>query len=105
MRGRMIVTGLVAGLSLTGPAMAQQNATPGSAGAQPDRGRQNQGTGLFPKNQPVPMYSTDANNAGVSLQTPGRQEPNAGSTGLTGSGSNSYGWSAPAYSSQAQRRP
>jgi len=90
MRKAVIAAGWL--LALAGATWAQQ-ATNG-----PQPGKQ-QGNGLFTRNEPVPMYSTSNNNATASLQAPGTASPNAGNTGATGAGSQSYGWSPPAYSS------
>ena len=50
--------------------------------------------GLFPNNQPVPPYGVaGANNEQAGL-TKG-SEPNAGHTGLNGSGGSGTGWTAP----------
>ncbi len=103
---REVVIGLVllAATAMAGTAMAQQGQQPGQSGPQPNRQQERQGAGLFPGNQPVPMYSTGSNNASASLQNPGAAAPNAGATGFTGSGSNNSGWQAPAYSNpQGQR--
>ncbi len=89
----------LAAMTMSGTALAQ----PATSGPQPNRQTQ-QGTGLFPGNQPVPMYSSSANNAGASLQAQGGNAPNAGVTGYTGSGGNGRGWNAPAYSPPQTRR-
>jgi hypothetical protein len=96
MKNAVIGFAWLAALALTGTAFAAQGQQ--QNGPQPNRQREKQGAGLFPGNEKVPMYSTSANNTGATLRG-GGADPNAGSTGLTGSGSNSYGWSAPAYSS------
>jgi hypothetical protein len=90
MRKAVIAAGWL--LALAGAAWAQQ----GTNGPQP--GKQ-QGSGLFNRNEPAPMYSTSYNNETASLQAPGTASPNAGNTGATGSGSTSHGWAPPAYSS------
>lgn len=97
MRRAMIGLGWLAALALAGTAMAQQGQGQAQGGPQPNRQQEKQGTKLFPPKQPVPEYSTGRNNAGASLQAPGGAAPNAGSTGLTGSGSTSYGWKGPSY--------
>ncbi|HJS88140.1 MAG TPA: hypothetical protein VJ779_22035 [Acetobacteraceae bacterium] len=104
MRRAVIAAGWL--LAMAGTALAQQGQGQaqgqGSGGPQP--GKQ-QATGLFPPNEPAPRYSTSSNNADASLQAPGgTSSPNAGNTGLTGSGSQSYGWSGPAYGPQAGRK-
>jgi hypothetical protein len=96
MRRMVIAAGWLL-LALAGMASAQQ-ATNG-----PQPGKQ-QGNGLFTRNEPVPMYSTSNNNETASLQAPGTASPNAGNTGATGSGSKSYGWASPAYSSPSGQR-
>lgn len=95
MRKAMIGLGWLAAFALAGTAMAQQGQ--GQGGPQPNRQQEKQGSRLFPPKQPVPAYSTGRNNAGASLQAPGGAAPNAGSTGLTGSGSNSSGWNGTSY--------
>ncbi len=96
MRRMLIAAGWL--LALAGTAMAQQGQGqvqgPGGAGPQP--GKQ-QGSGLFSRNQPAPMYSTSNNNETASLQAPGSASPNAGNTGAAGSGSQSHGWAPPEY--------
>lgn len=92
MRKAMGGLGLLAAMALAGTAIAQ--------GPQPNRQQEKQGSGLFPSKQPAPAYSTSANGAGASLQNPAAA-PNAGATGLTGSGANSRGWAAPASGANA----
>jgi hypothetical protein len=63
-----------------------------AAGPQPNRNQEKSGSQLFPGKQPVPQYSTGSNNATASLQVPGgSHEPNAGNTGIHGSGGTGYG--------------
>lgn len=88
--------GWLATMALAGTAMAQQGQQSGS-------NQQQQKSGLFPSNEPVPAYSSSANGSNASMQAPGGAEPNAGNTGMIGSGSTSHGWNAPAYSSPAQK--
>jgi hypothetical protein len=103
---RKFATGLalIAGMALAGAAVAappQQQPQTGqqtSQGApQPNHQQQKTGSGLFPPNQPIPMYSSSANGASASLQNPGTPSPNAGSTGLAGSAGSGTGWSAQVY--------
>ncbi len=68
------------------------------AAPQPDvstRG-QNPANGLFPSNEPMPMYRTGRNNPNASLYHPGGPAPNAGNTGLNGSAGSGRGWTPPA---------
>ncbi len=97
MRTMAIGIGWLAATALAGTAMAQQGQQ--SVSNHP----RNQKSGLFPPNEPVPAYSSSANGSNASMQAPGGAEPNAGNTGMTGSGSTSHGWNAPAYSSPAQK--
>lgn len=94
MRKAMIGVCWMAALAMSGAAMAQQQGSQpgGQNGPQPNRQQEKQGAGLFPPKQPVPLYSTSRNDASASLQSPGVSNPNAGNTGLMGSGSMSYGW-------------
>jgi hypothetical protein len=101
MHKALIGLGWLTALAMAGTATAQ--AGQGQAGPQPNHQKEKQGTGLFPPNQPAPVYSTGRNNAVASLQAHGSTEPNAGATGLTGSGSTTTGWSAPAYSGSERR--
>jgi hypothetical protein len=91
-------------LAMAGTALAQQSQgqtfQPGTAGPQP--GKQ-QGSGLFNRNEPAPMYSSSSNSGTSSLQAPG-SEPLAGNTGASGSGGGSTGWAAPAYGPPAGQR-
>ena len=96
MRKTVIAAGWM--LALAGAAWAQQ----GTNGLQP--GKQ-QGSGLFNRNEPAPTYSTSNNNETASLQAPGTASPNAGNTGVKGSGGQSTGWAPPEYrSSPGQQR-
>jgi hypothetical protein len=104
MRKTMIAAGWL--LAMAGAALAQQNQgqslAPGTAGPQP--GKQ-QGSGLFNRNEPAPMYSSSSNSGTSSLQAPG-SEPLAGNTGASGSGGGSTGWAALEYGhSASQRQP
>ena len=104
MRRMLMVAGWL--LATAGTALAQQNQgqtlAPGTAGPQP--GKQ-QGSGLFNRNQPAPMYSSSSNSGTSPLQAPG-SEPLAGNTGASGSGGGSTGWAAPEYGHSAgQRQP
>jgi hypothetical protein len=101
MHKALIGMGWLAALAMAGTAMAQPGQ--GQAGPQPDHQKEKQGTGLFPPKQPVPEYSTGRNNVGASLQAHGSAEPNAGATGLKGSGGTTSGWNAPAYSGSERR--
>ncbi len=103
MRRTLIAAGWL--LAMAGTALAQQSQGPtqGQGTGGPKPGNQ-QNSGLFTRNEPVPMYSTSNNKATASMQAPGTSSPNAGSTGLAGSGSQSYGWAAPAYNSSPGQR-
>jgi hypothetical protein len=91
MRGVGIAVATIAMLAASGAAWAQTQPT------QPSRQPQTKGSGLFPGDHPIPQYATSANGANASLQNRSTASPNAGSTGLNGSGGTGYGWKPPAY--------
>jgi hypothetical protein len=75
------------------PQTVQKNNPPGN------------GTGnLFPHNQPVPPYSVAGANGEQAGHGLGRPEPNAGATGINGSGGTGSGWAAPAYNNSSTQR-
>ncbi len=102
MRKTLIAAGWL--LAVTGTALAQQSQgqTQGQGTGGPQPGKQ-QNSGLFTRNEPVPMYSSSSNSGTASLQAPGT-EPNAGNTGASGSGGPSQGWAAPAYGPPSGQR-
>ncbi len=104
MREAVIGLGWLAAMALAGTAMAQQTATPGQGGPQPNHAQENQGSGLFSPNQTAPTYSTGANAGTASMQHSNSAEPNAGNTGATGSGGTTQGTPAPAYSTPQSQR-
>ncbi|HSU05027.1 MAG TPA: hypothetical protein VLI93_05610 [Acetobacteraceae bacterium] len=96
--GRLWITAaFITGLTL--PALA--------AGPTPETVQKNgsNSTGsLFPKNQPVPPFAVSGANNEQGGVGNGHAEPNAGATGLNGSGGSSTGWAAPAYKNGSVQR-
>ncbi len=96
-----LALGLTASAALAagqgGQNQAGQNQANAGPAAQTQDKKVQHGQGLFPPNEPMPQYSTGANGVGTSLVAPGRESPNAGATGVNGSGGTSFGWPAHNY--------